>query len=1041
MKKAAAPRGMEPREAGTTRQTERVHNESTSQNADWATSGRPHHSRVEAAPPPPAGQGRSVTNVLLPEHRALIDGSGISPAVESARGYYSEKTAAGLRRLGFTDKQARVPALVIPVWGVGGEIALYQSRPNSPRVNKQGKPLKYETPLGARMALDVPPPARRWVQDPKRPLIVTEGIRKADSAVSRDLACIALLGVWNWRGTNEHGGLTALADWEAIALKHRGVYIAFDSDVMRKPGVHAALIRLKPFLEGRGADVALIYLPSGNDGSKVGLDDFLVAGNGPDQLLALATTEVRAVPGAAAEVAYEKTAEGFVWNQPTQGGTVPRRLTTFLADIAAEIVNDDGIEVQRSYEIDASLNGRSARFQVAAARFAALSWAEEHLGPKAFIIPGFGLRDHAQAAIRSLSPAIAERRVFGHTGWRAVDGEWLFLHGAGAIGRGGNARGVQVDLPGPLSRFSLPDPPEGPALIDAVLASLSVLKVASLRITVPLLAAIYRGVLGGSDFSEHLVGPTGAGKSELCALVQRHFGQGMDRQHLPGSWASTGNALEALAFAAKDRVLCVDDFAPTGSSADVQRFHREADRVFRAAGNNAGRQRLRPDATLKAAKSPRGVILSSGEEIPRGQSLRARFLALEVGPDDVSWPEMSRCQKRAREGLYAQSLAAFLRWLAPQYPQIQARMRAEIDALREAAYQDGQHRRTPGIVADLALGIRYFLDFAVDVTALTKAQANEAWEAAWTALGEAAAAQAQHHAAAEPTGRFLELLSAAMRSGEAHVAAMDGGKPDSPASWGWRAIESGTGENEWRPQGKRVGWLDGEHLFLEPDASYAAAQEIGRKVGDGLAVTPRTLRKRLKERGLLQSVDAARGVLTVRRTVEGRRSDVLLLKAARVSTVAEPDQPDQERDEGAGDALAGQVPAVPWLGPERERINDPTTATPPRAPAPAVDRAVPQCDDGGVVGLVGSAIGTDAAGNETARDEGLNAVQDPTIDPTGNPTTDGAAQPQAPPAAPAGNMDQNRAGSGPAGRENTNPRLFGPDDAGGAGAEFRWGGI
>jgi hypothetical protein len=64
--------------------------------------------------------------------------------------------------------------------------------------------------------------------NPYVPLIVTEGLRKADAAVSVGVCCLGLLGVWNWRGRNEVGGATALVDWERIALKGRSVYLAFD---------------------------------------------------------------------------------------------------------------------------------------------------------------------------------------------------------------------------------------------------------------------------------------------------------------------------------------------------------------------------------------------------------------------------------------------------------------------------------------------------------------------------------------------------------------------------------------------------------------------------------------------------------------------------------------------------------------------------------------------------------------------------------------------------------------------------------------------
>ncbi len=109
------------------------------------------------------------------------------------------------------------------------------------------------------MALDVPPAARAWLGDPARPLVVTEGARKADAAVTAGMCCLAVLGVWNWRGRNEHGGVTALPDWEAVALKRRTVYLAFDSDAMTKPEVFDAL-KLRAFLAGRGADVRVIYL-------------------------------------------------------------------------------------------------------------------------------------------------------------------------------------------------------------------------------------------------------------------------------------------------------------------------------------------------------------------------------------------------------------------------------------------------------------------------------------------------------------------------------------------------------------------------------------------------------------------------------------------------------------------------------------------------------------------------------------------------------------------------------------------------------------
>ena len=207
---------------------------------------------------------------LSQKHRESLEhGSSIGPEVIAARGYWTAETKAELRSLGFSDVQARVPALVLPVWSGGGEIALYQARPDMPRTSK-GKAVKYETPYGSRMAFDVHPHSREMLGDPSCPLWVTEGIKKGDALVSRGCCVVSLLGVWNWRGTNEYGGQTALADWELIALNGRDVYITFDSDVMEKRQVYGALVRLKAFLHQRGAHDRLIYFPAGDGGTKTG---------------------------------------------------------------------------------------------------------------------------------------------------------------------------------------------------------------------------------------------------------------------------------------------------------------------------------------------------------------------------------------------------------------------------------------------------------------------------------------------------------------------------------------------------------------------------------------------------------------------------------------------------------------------------------------------------------------------------------------------------------------------------------------------------
>ncbi len=221
---------------------------------------------------------QTTTLPLSPEHKQHLLDAGISLDVINDRGYHSATSRKLLNEHGFSDSQSRCfPALVLPVYDVYGKVAFYQIRPDDPR-EVDGKAVKYETPLGQRSHIDVPKRSLPHLSNTKVPLWITEGVKKADAAVSQGLCCVSIQGVWNWCSRVEGDKESRpLDDWNKIALKHRRVYICFDSDVMTNSKVAEALRRLTAMLRGCGATVVRIYLPAVN-GEKVGLDDYFAAG-------------------------------------------------------------------------------------------------------------------------------------------------------------------------------------------------------------------------------------------------------------------------------------------------------------------------------------------------------------------------------------------------------------------------------------------------------------------------------------------------------------------------------------------------------------------------------------------------------------------------------------------------------------------------------------------------------------------------------------------------------------------------------------------
>ena len=105
-------------------------------------------------------------------------------------------------------------------------------------------------------------------------IVVTEGEKKAASACKVGIPAVGLGGVWNWKVPKSKDKLLPVFDH--ILFEGHEVEICFDSDLDSNSNVRLALVRLCAALADDGCNVQVVYLPSGADGEKVGLDDFLV---------------------------------------------------------------------------------------------------------------------------------------------------------------------------------------------------------------------------------------------------------------------------------------------------------------------------------------------------------------------------------------------------------------------------------------------------------------------------------------------------------------------------------------------------------------------------------------------------------------------------------------------------------------------------------------------------------------------------------------------------------------------------------------------
>lgn len=646
-------------------------------------------------------------------------------------------------------------------------------------------------------------------------------------------------------------------------------------------------------LTGLGATVRVLELPGLPD--KGDISDWIAAGGDVDRLLQLAEAAPEwTAPDPLGEDGrgkegqeeldleveregpyYEK--EGWLyWRKVGRDGPASVHLANFTARIMAQTIEDDGAECKKTLAMEATYGGQTYRFDLDGKSFMSMDWILDSIDSNAWTQPGGSIKDRTRHAIQVLSGKAPIRRIFSHTGWREIGEDWVYLHCDGAIGAE-IKQDVSVRLDGSLASYRLPAVVEGEERTAALRASLQLLEVSEKPLlTIPLYASIWRSVIELSDFAIWISGRTQSGKSSLAALAQAHFGADWSNRKFPGAWKSTSNALMEMCFATKDALIVIDDYVAK-TPMEALKLQEKAETVLRAQGNGAGRQRMKAEGGLRVERPPRGLIVSTAEDLPPGESLRARMVILEMVKGDLDIEALTQCQKNAGAGLYAQAMGAFLSWLAPD-------LTAKRQAFRDRAAiilrqnGNGELARMPDIISQLIAGSEMFYDFCREAGALTAPQHLALCERSWNSLWKVGMEQMQYQNDQEPANRFVELVQNALSSGKAYLATEEGLQPDDPdmaMACGWQKRQDARGDWSWVADGDRIGWIVGDFVYLLPDLAYNIARRIGDAGGEGIVITSRVLWKRCKERGFLVATDQVRNTSTVRKTLAGQRKEVL----------------------------------------------------------------------------------------------------------------------------------------------------------------------
>lgn len=565
-------------------------------------------------------------------------------------------------------------------------------------------------------------------------------------------------------------------------------------------------------------------------------------------------------------------------------------IANFIAEITKETRYIDGRSHVSMLTIRGRRNGRELpELTIPASEFPGMSWILPHWGVQCCVRAGSGAKDDLRAAIQLASDAVDVTNVFRHSGWTSEkdDGDPAYLSTSGAITKDGLDTSQTVELPHELRYIALQDPNR--VTPEAINALIRTAYLGPLKICAALLASSIRATFGGSDYALHITGRSGTFKSEIASIYQSAFGPESTARNLPGSWSSTANALEALAFYAKDAIMVIDDFIPVGGSWQLRAYQQKADQIIRGAGNQAGRQRLNDTSHLQETMYPRGLILSTGEDTPEGMSLRARLFMFELAKGDINTNTLTRAQQDRM--LTSIAMSHFIMWQARNRRQVKEVV--EQTRLRKRAELVGiGHARTPGMVADMIAALTVYSAYLADTKHWPAEDIACFFEQTSNAILDAANTQAAYITESDPAELFVAALMMILSAKHGHFATIAGGIPQEASHLGW--IEDRSGQMiAYKPGGARLGWVDivDRVLYLNADTGY---EDIKKRTGQLLTLTKATMWKRLSEAGLLDRIDHTRGRNTIRITAEKLTKNALALRLDAILTQNEADETETE---------------------------------------------------------------------------------------------------------------------------------------------------
>ena len=231
---------------------------------------------------------------------------------------------------------------------------------------------------------------------------------------------------------------------------------------------------------------------------------------------------------------------------------IPVKLADFVPVLVAEITRDDGTEQTKMFKVSAVHKSGITlpEVTVSAEEMQSMKWLLNRWGAYGAAQPKQNVLSKICHAILSTKTVVEFRTVYLQTGWKKINGEYVFL-------MPNTQRQISVELQGKLKNYSLSNKFSQDDLI--YLSAMLENSFAAQNVMLPLLAVTFLCPLNHflkiagyePKFVTAIIGKTGSRKSTLAALFLSFFGK-FSASDLPMSFHDTANSILSNIYYLKD---------------------------------------------------------------------------------------------------------------------------------------------------------------------------------------------------------------------------------------------------------------------------------------------------------------------------------------------------------------------------------------------------------------------------------------------------------------------------------------------------------